>query len=94
MDNTDNISKCLFNQHGYYDMFPKRRAPLVQAVIMSLIMVTVMTFVITSVNTGWSEGFIGRWINAYAVAWPIAFSVILIFGRRVAALTQKLCIKE
>ena len=57
-------------------------------------MVTVMTFVITSVNTGWSEGFVGRWINAYAVAWPIAFSVILIFGRRVAALTQKLCIKE
>ena len=74
-------------------MFAKKRAPLVQSVLMSLVMVTIMTFVITTVNTGLNEGFMARWGFAYIVAWPIAFLVILIFGRRVAALTQKLCTK-
>lgn len=75
-------------------MFPKKRLPLVNAVLMSSLMVFIMTAVITSVNTGIDNGFIGRWAKAFFVAWPIAFMIILIMGKRVQKFAASLCIKN
>jgi len=74
-------------------MLHPKFTPLVQSVLMSLLMVTIMTFVITAVNTGFDGDFALRWGASYLVAWPIAFSIILIFGRRVHQLAVKLCNK-
>lgn len=72
-------------------MFKRRRAPLVQSFLMSLLMVTIMTFLVTAVNTGFTEGFMSRWGHSYLIAWPIAFTIIMLMGRRVQALSVKLC---
>jgi len=50
-----------------------------------------MTFLVTAVNTGFSEGFMNRWGHSYLIAWPIAFTIIMLMGRRVQALSAKLC---
>jgi hypothetical protein len=54
-------------------------------------MVTLMTAIITAANTGFDNGFWARWARAFFIAWPIAFSFIFLFSKRIAALAQKIC---
>ncbi|MDB1125889.1 DUF2798 domain-containing protein [Vibrio algarum] len=72
-------------------MFPKRFLPIVAPLLMSIFMVTLMTAVITLANTGFDEGYFMRWGKAFTIAWPIAFSFIFLFSKRIAALAQRLC---
>ncbi len=72
-------------------MLPKRLLPIVGPFLMSVFMVTLMTAVITTVNTGIDQEFLSRWGKAFAIAWPIAFSFIFLFAKRINILAQKIC---
>jgi hypothetical protein len=75
-------------------MLPKRLLPIIAPLLMSVFMVTLMTAVITAVNTGIDDGFLLRWGGAFIVAWPIAFSFIFLFSKRIYALAQSICSVE
>ncbi|MBF0219631.1 MAG: DUF2798 domain-containing protein [Gammaproteobacteria bacterium] len=72
-------------------MIKRKYLPLVNSLLMSLVMVLIMTGVITAVNTGFSTGYLHRWATAALIAWPVAFTVILLVGKRVAALANRIC---
>lgn len=72
-------------------MLPKRFLPIVAPFLMSVLMVTLMTAVITAANTGIDNGFLARWGKAFTIAWPVAFTFIFLFSKRIAALAQRIC---
>lgn len=75
-------------------MLPKRLLPFISPLLMSMFMVSLMTAVVTLVNTGLDHGFLLRWGKAFVIAWPVAFSFIFLFARRINSLAQRICCLE
>lgn len=75
-------------------MLPKRLLPFIAPFLMSVCMVVLMTAVITLINTGIDQGFFLRWGKAFVIAWPIAFSFIFLFSKRINTLAQRICSLE
>jgi hypothetical protein len=71
---------------------PKRRAPLLFALLMSLGMAFIMSAILTLVNVGPVADFPARWMRAFVVgfaaAFPTALAVVPLVRRAVERLTQ------
>ena len=86
------------NEHShsarYTSMFAARHQFRVFGFMMSAILAFLMTGVITWINTGLDAGFPFRWARAFVIAWPIALSIVLLFGPRVRRIADRLCARD
>jgi hypothetical protein len=75
-------------------MFSKRHQFRVFAFIMSGVLALLMTGLVTFLNTGLDPGYMRRWGRAFAIAWPIALTIVLIFGPHARTLADRLCSRD
>lgn len=75
-------------------MFSRKHQFRVFGFFMSAILALLMTGVITYINTGLDGDFMARWRRAFLIAWPIALTIVLVFGPTVRAAADRLCTRD
>jgi hypothetical protein len=75
-------------------MFAKKRHFRIFALIMPAILAFLMTGVITFINTRLDTGYLLHRGRAFVFAWPIALTVVLLFGPHVRTIAEQLCTRD
>lgn len=71
-------------------LIPARYARAVFSLIMSGLMSLIVTGIATVKAIGFNPGTVGDWMASWAFCWPIAFTVILLFGPSVQRMVNRM----
>ena len=68
----------------------EKKVAILTAILMSCFMAFVLSGVFTFLNFGATLEWITAWLSGFAVAWPLALALVLMFGRPINKLAERL----
>ncbi len=68
----------------------EKKVAILTAVLMSCFMALVLSGVFTFLSFGATLAWASAWLNGFAIAWPLALALVLIFGRPISKLAERL----